>query len=397
MRSFLNERARALKPSGIRKYFDLLGTMEGAISLGVGEPDFVTPWEVRSAGIRSLQKGYTQYTGNRGLPELRALISRYLMERFGADYPPERIIVTVGASEGIDLALRAVCGEGDEILMPDPAYVSYSPIVSLCGGTPVSVPCFHEEGFILTPERLEAAVTPHTKAVILAYPNNPTGAVMTREELLALLPVIERHDLLVISDEIYAELTYGARHASFAALPGAKERTVLIGGFSKAFAMTGWRIGFVCAPGEIDSAMLRIHQYTALCAPRVSQHAAIAALAGGFEDGFSGIGKMVREYDRRRRFLTAEFGRMGLDCFEPRGAFYVFPSVECTRLSGDEFAERLLLEEKVAVVPGSAFGGCGERHIRCSYATGMDELCEAVERMDRFVKKCMKNGSGGGK
>lgn len=387
MRDFRCERIRGIPPSGIRKYFDLVESMEGAISLGVGEPDFVTPWEVRNAGILSLKKGYTQYTGNRGMKELRGLISCYLSERFGADYPPDRIIVTVGASEGIDLALRAAIDPGDEVLMPDPAYVSYSPIVTLLGGKPVGVTCTEEEGFILTPEALERAVTKKSKALILAYPNNPTGGVMTREQLEKLVPVIEKHDLLVISDEIYAELTYGGRHASFAALPEMAERTVLLGGFSKSFAMTGWRIGFACAPAELDAAMLKIHQYTILCAPRVSQYAAVAALSCGFEDGFSSVERMRAEYDRRRRFLVDAFRGMGLSCFEPRGAFYVFPSVASTGLTGEEFAEGLLASEKVAVVPGSAFGRGGESHVRCSYATGMEELEEAAERIARFAAK----------
>lgn len=390
MRDFLTKSAKALKPSGIRKYFDMVETLPNAISLGVGEPDFVTPWDVRSAAIRSIQKGYTSYTGNRGLLELRRLISRYLSERFGAEYPPEQIIVTVGASEGIDLALRATCEAGDEILLPDPAYVSYSPIITLCGGIPVPVRCRAENGFILTPEALEEAITPRTKAVILAYPNNPTGGIMTREELEAVLPVIEKHDLLVISDEIYGELTYGGEHCSFASLNGMKERTVLLGGFSKAFAMTGWRIGFACAPKEIDGAMLKIHQYTALCAPRTAQHAAAAALSGGFSDGFASVQSMRTEYDRRRRFLLASFRDMGLSCFEPRGAFYVFPSVKGFGITGEEFADGLLREEQVAVVPGSAFGACGEYHVRCSYATGMAELTEAVRRMERFLKNCGK-------
>ena len=362
MRDFLNSRSKALKPSGIRKYFDIVEHMPDAISLGVGEPDFVTPWEVRSAGIRSLQRGFTQYTGNRGLQELRTLIARYLKERFSVEYSPEHVIVTVGASEGIDLALRAVCDIGDEILIPDPAYVSYAPIVELCGGTPVSVRCSAENGFIFTPEALEEAVSPRTKAVIFAYPNNPTGGIMTKEQLEAVIPFVEKHDLLVISDEIYAELTYGGRHCSIAALPGMKERTVLLGGFSKAFAMTGWRVGFTCAPPEIDAAMLKIHQYTILCAPRVSQHAAVAALSGGFEDGFSSVEKM---------------------------AFYIFPSVKATGLTGEQFADGLLEEEHVAVVPGNAFGSCGEDHIRCSYATGMAELEEAMRRIERFVKRKM--------
>ncbi|MBO5045291.1 MAG: aminotransferase class I/II-fold pyridoxal phosphate-dependent enzyme [Clostridia bacterium] len=385
MRSFINERARVLQPSGIRKYFDIVQTMPDAISLGVGEPDFVTPWDVRNAAIRSLQRGYTQYTGNRGLPELREAISKYLKERFDVSYPADRVIITVGASEGIDLTLRAVCEEGDEILVPDPAYVSYAPIISLCGGVPVSVKCRAENGFILTPELLEEAITPKTKAVILAYPNNPTGGIMTREELEKIVPVIKKYDLLVISDEIYAELTYGGKHCSVASLPEMAERTVLLNGFSKAFAMTGWRVGFVCAPEEIDRAMLKIHQYSILCAPRMGQHAAFAALLEGFSDGFASVEEMRDEYDRRRRFLVNSFNQMGLTCFEPRGAFYVFPSVKKTGLTGEEFANKLLYAKKVAVVPGSAFGTCGEEHIRCSYATSMAQLTEAVERIGRFV------------
>ena len=391
MRDFLTERARQLKPSGIRKYFDILDTLPNAISLGVGEPDFVTPWDIRSAGIRSLQKGYTSYTGNRGLPELRQLISRYLAERFQADYPADRIIITVGASEGIDLALRTTCEEGDEVLVPDPAYVSYAPIISLCGGVAAPVHCKAENGFIMTPEAIEKAITPRTKAIILAYPNNPTGAVMTREQLEAIVPVIEKYDLLIISDEIYAELTYGGKHCSVASLPGMKERTVLLSGFSKAFAMTGWRIGYACAPEALDKAMLKVHQYTMLCAPRVAQHAAIAALAGGFQDDFASVAQMRAEYDKRRRFLVKSFNDLGLTCFEPRGAFYAFPSVESTGLTGEEFVEGLLKEEQVAVVPGNAFGECGDYHVRCSYATGMRELQEAVTRIARFTEKLRKN------
>lgn len=386
MRNFLNERAGNLQPSGIRKYFDIVERLPDAVSLGVGEPDFVTPWDVRSAGIRSLQKGYTQYTGNRGLSELRELISRYLAERFGVDYPADRIIVTVGASEGIDLALRATCETGDEVLVPDPAYVSYAPIIGLCGGKPVSVRCTAENGFILTPEELERAVTPRTKAVILAYPNNPTGGIMTKEQLEAIVPVIEKYDLLVISDEIYGELTYGGTHCSVASLGNLRERTVLLGGFSKAFAMTGWRVGFACAPKEIDAAMLKIHQYTMLCAPRVSQHAAVRALAGGFETGFASVAEMRGEYDRRRRYIVGALNELGLRCFEPRGAFYVFPSVKSTGMTGEEFAGALLEEQHVAVVPGSAFGACGTHHVRCSYATGIGELKEAVKRITAFLQ-----------
>ncbi len=387
MRDFLSPAARGLKPSGIRKYFDLVSTMPDAVSLGVGEPDFVTPWEIRSAGMLSIRRGETQYTSNRGLLELRKLLSRYLFERFSADYPPDRILVTVGASEGIDLALRAVCGPGDEVLVPDPAYVSYAPIVSLCGGKAVPVACRAEEGFILTPEAVEAAVTARAKCLIVPYPNNPTGAVMTRHQLEALVPVVEKHDLLVISDEIYGELTYGEKHVSIASIADMVPRCVLLGGFSKAFAMTGWRVGFAAAPPAIDEAMLKIHQYTILCAPRTSQHAAAAALALGFDDGFAAIEKMRAEYDGRRRYLLDVFRRLGLPCFEPRGAFYAFPSVKETGLTGEEFAERLLMEEHVAVVPGSAFGDSGAWHVRCSYATSLDRLREAALRMERFLKR----------
>jgi len=386
MKNFVNKRAASLQPSGIRKFFDIVQKMEGAVSLGVGEPDFVTPWDVRDAAIRSLQRGYTQYTGNRGLPELRSLISRYLAERFSVNYPPERTIVTVGASEAIDLALRAVCDDGDEILIPDPSSVSYAPAVTLAGGTPVAVKCVAANDFILTPDLLEKAITPKTKAVILAYPNNPTGAVMTKEQLEALVPVIEKHDLLVISDEIYAELTYIGRHVSIASLGNMAERTVLINGFSKAFAMTGWRVGFVCAPAEIDAAMLKIHQYTILCAPQMSQRAAVAALKNGFDDGFSTVEEMREEYGRRGRFLVNAFNSLGLKCFRPKGAFYVFPSVESTGLDGESFANGLLEKYKVAVVPGSAFGSAGKNFVRCSYATSMQQLTVAIERITDFIE-----------
>ena len=359
--------------------------MEGAISLGVGEPDFVTPWSIRDAAIRSVKRGLTQYTGNRGLPELRKNICRYLAERFGIPASPDHTIVTVGASEAIDLTLRAICEEGDEILVPEPCYVSYAPSVTLAGGTPVGVRCVSENDFVLTPSLLEEAVTPATKAIILAYPNNPTGAIMTAEQLKAIIPVIKKHDLLVISDEIYAELTYTGRHVSIASFDDMSERTVVISGFSKAFAMTGWRVGFACAPAEIDEAMFKIHQYTIMCAPRVSQHAANAALAEGFTDGFSVVGEMVEEYARRGRFLANAFNSMGLRCFMPKGAFYVFPSVASTGLTGDEFANALLRSQKVAVVPGSAFGDAGLFHVRCSYATSMAQLSEAIDRIGAFV------------
>ncbi|MDE7182523.1 MAG: aminotransferase class I/II-fold pyridoxal phosphate-dependent enzyme [Clostridia bacterium] len=387
MRKFVNSRAASLQPSGIRKFFDIVQSMEGAISLGVGEPDFVTPWNVREEAVRSLRRGNTQYTGNRGLPELRDYISKYIAERFDVHYSPERTIVTVGASEAIDLALRAVCDVGDEILVPEPSYVSYAPAVTLAGGTPVPVKCTADNDFILTPEILEKAITPRTKAVIVAYPNNPTGAVMTREQLEAIVPVIEKHDLLVISDEIYAELTYTGKHASVASIGDMAERTVYINGFSKAFAMTGWRVGFVCAPKEVDEAMFKIHQYTILCAPNISQRAAVCALKEGFADGFSTVEDMRKEYQRRGEFLVNAFNAHGLKCFQPKGAFYVFPSVEVTGLDGEAFANELLKRYKVAVVPGSAFGPAGKNHVRCSYATSMRNLTAAIERICAFLEE----------
>jgi len=387
MRNFVAKRAAELHPSGIRKFFDIVSKTDGAISLGVGEPDFITPWNVRDAAIRSIRRGYTQYTGNRGLPELCSLISRYLKERFGVEYPAERTIVTVGASEAIDLALRATCEVGDEVLVPEPSYVSYAPAVILAGGTPVPLTCSAENDFILTPEIIEKAVTKKTKSIILPYPNNPTGAVMTRAQLEKIAPVLERHDLLVISDEIYAELTYTGRHSSIAAVGKMRERTVYIGGFSKAFAMTGWRVGFVCAPKEIDEAMLKIHQYTMLCAPQPSQRAAVCALSEGFADGFSVVEEMREEYFRRGRFLAGSLNALGLKCFLPKGAFYVFASVESTGMDGEEFANGLLEKQKVAVVPGEAFGAAGKYFVRCSYATSMQKLAEAVNRIEKFLGK----------
>jgi aminotransferase len=385
MRNFVNQRAGSLQPSGIRKFFDIVQTMPGAISLGVGEPDFVTPWSIRDTAIRSLKKGLTQYTGNRGLPELRANIIKYLATRFDVHYEPDHCIVTVGASEAIDLTLRAICEVGDEILVPNPCYVSYAPSITLAGGTPVSVDCVAENDFILTPESLEKAITPKTKALILAYPNNPTGAIMTKEQLEAIIPVIKAHDLLVIDDEIYAELTYTGRHCSIASLGDMSERTVYINGFSKAFAMTGWRIGYVCAPKAIDEAMFKIHQYTIMCAPRMSQHAANGALLEGLSDDFAVVEEMREEYARRGKMLVNAFNSMGLTCFQPKGAFYVFPSVACTGLNGEQFANKLLYEKKVAVVPGVAFGTAGENHVRCSYATSMAQLSEAIDRIADFV------------
>ena len=386
MRDFVNRRAAELKPSGIRKFFDIVSEMKGAISLGVGEPDFVTPWNIRDAAVRSLKRGLTQYTGNRGLPELRENICRYLKERFGVGYAPEHTIVTVGASEAIDLVLRAVCDPGDEILVPSPCYVSYAPLVFMAGGVPVPLHCSADNEFIVTPELIANASTPKTKAIILAYPNNPTGAIMTGEQLKAIVPEIEKRDLLVISDEIYAELTYTGRHVSIASIGGMAERTVLINGFSKAFAMTGWRVGFVCAPEEVDEAMFKIHQYSIMCAPRMSQHAANAALTEGFADGFATVEEMREEYKKRGGFMVNAFNSLGLRCFSPKGAFYVFPSVESTGRDGERFAEELLRRKKVAVVPGDAFGEAGKMNVRCSYATSMAQLAEAIERITAYVK-----------
>ena len=387
MRQFINEKSKLLKPSGIRKFFDIVRETEGAISLGVGEPDFVTPWKVRSSAITSLQRGYTQYTGNRGIPTLLELISRYLSTRFSLDYDPKHILVTVGGSEAIDLALRACVEKGDEVLIPDPAYVSYAPLVTMSDGTPVAVECREEDEFKLTPALLERAITPKTKAIILTYPNNPTGAIMTESELKAIAEVIKKHDLLVLSDEIYAELTYGKKHTSIASIEGMKERTVYISGFSKAFAMTGWRLGYVCAPAEIDEAMFKIHQYAIMCAPITSQYAAIEALKDGLATGFETVEEMRDSYDKRRKFVLHSLNEIGLSCFEPKGAFYAFPSVKNTPFTGESFAENLLREEKVAVVPGSAFGSFGENNVRISYATSMQALDKAFAKMDDFLKK----------
>ncbi len=386
MREFVNQKAKLLQPSGIRKFFDIVRETEGAISLGVGEPDFVTPWKVRSAAITSLQRGYTQYTGNRGLPKLLELISRYLEERLSLSFDPKHILVTVGGSEAIDLALRACLEQGEEVLIPDPSYVSYSPLVLMADGVPVHVECHEEDNFVLKAKYLEKAITPKTKAIILTYPNNPTGAIMTEEELKEIAAVIEKHDLLIIADEIYAELTYGRKHASVCSLPNMKERTVYIGGFSKAFAMTGWRMGFVCAPPQIDEAMFKIHQYAIMCAPTMSQYAAIEALKDGFEDNFATVEEMRDSYDKRRKFVLHSLKEIGLHCFEPQGAFYAFPSVKTTGLNGEEFANGLLQQNKVAVVPGSAFGKFGNDNVRISYATSMNSLSEAFDRMQKFLQ-----------
>ena len=384
VRSRLSSTVAALKPSGIRRFFDLAASMEGVISLGVGEPDFVTPWRMREASISSLERGYTAYTSNAGMLELRVEIQKYLEKRFSVSYNPENeILLTVGASEAIDLALRAILNPGDEVLVVEPCYVSYEPVIRLAGGVPVFLKTAMENNFKLTPQELEQKITPRTKAIIFCYPNNPTGATMRAEEWKALQPILEKHDLLVISDEIYAELTYGRMHESVAALPGMKERTILISGFSKAFAMTGWRLGYVCAEPDLLSGMLKIHQYTMLCAPTMAQMAALEALRHGMAD----MERMVESYRQRRNFVVDGFRQIGLDCHEPEGAFYAFPSIASTGLSASEFAERLLMEEKVAVVPGGVFGESGEGHIRCSYATSLEQLKKALERMERFVSR----------
>lgn len=385
MRDFVSKKVKEIKPSGIRKFFDIAAEMEDVISLGVGEPDFITPWRIRDAGISALKKGYTQYTSNKGLPLLREKISEYLRSRFNVAFDKDEIVITMGASEAIDLSLRAVINPGDEILIPDPSYVSYAPCVSLSGGVPVSVACSGDNGFILTPDALESVITEKTKAIIFPYPNNPTGGIMGREDIQKIIPVILKHDLLVISDEIYAELTYGSRHVSIAEFKELVGRVVLISGFSKSFAMTGWRIGYVCAEKNVISAIVKIHQYAAICAPIFSQYAALEGLKTGLADGFTTVGEMRDEYDRRRKFMFRVFTEMGLKCFEPLGAFYIFPCVTSTGLNGEEFASALLKEKKVAVVPGGAFGEFGKDYIRCSYAYSMKDLVAATGKIKEFV------------
>ena len=385
---YLNRAIAAVPPSGIRRFFDMASTMKGTISLGVGEPDFVTPYHIRNAAIESLLRGETQYTANRGLPELREAVSRYMRERFSLSYDPKTdIVITVGASEAIDVALRAITGPGDEILVPEPSYVSYSPSVIFAGGVPVPIVTRQEREFRLDAEALRAAITPRTKALILPYPNNPTGAIMPRADLEKIAEVVREKEILVLSDEIYCELTYDEEpHTSFGSLPGMAPYTVTLNCFSKSFAMTGWRVGFVCAPAPIAEIINKIHQYTILCAPRQSQAAALHALEQGFADGFADVARMRQSYDQRRRLMVAGFRDMGLDCFEPLGAFYVFPSIRSTGLTSEEFCPRLLREKKVACVPGTAFAPSGEGHIRCSYATGLDKLNIALERMADFIR-----------
>lgn len=380
--SLLSRTVVGLKKSGIRKFFDLLDTMDDVVSLTVGQPDFVTPWHIREVGMESLQRGKTYYTSNAGVPELRAEICRYLDRRFGLSYESDETLVTVGGSEAIDLAIRAVTEPGDEVIIPTPSFVCYEPIVTLCGGVPVTIPTKKEDRFKLTPEALSAAITPRTKMVVLPFPNNPTGAILTQEELEGLAAVLEHTNIAVLSDEIYAEMTYGRRHVSIAALPGMKERTILVNGFSKAFAMTGWRLGFLAAPRPITEQMLKIHQYAIMCAPTTSQLAAVEALRNGDPD----IEMMTAEYDRRRLYIRAGLSAIGLDSFEPEGAFYIFPEIGKYGLSSDEFCNRLLYEKRCAIVPGTAFGEGGEGFARLSYAYSVKHIDKALERMEDFLK-----------
>ena len=386
---YLNPDIAAVPPSGIRRFFDLAATMRDAISLGVGEPDFITPYHIRNAAINSIVDGETQYTPNRGLLSLRKEISWYLEHRYQTPYDPEKeILVTVGASESIDVALRAIVSPGDEVLVPEPSYVSYSPSVIFAGGRPVGVVTGQDSGFRLRAEAVRAAITPRTKALILPYPNNPTGGVMERADLEQLAQVVRDTGILVISDEIYSELTYGGlTHVSFASLPGMRDYTLTINGFSKSFAMTGWRVGYTCGPAELIAVMTKIHQYGILCAPRQGQVAALEALKTGRERDYEDVIRMRESYDRRRRLMVESFRAMGLDCFEPLGAFYVFPSIAKTGLTSEEFCRRLLEEERVACVPGTAFGPCGEEHIRCSYATAIDKLNTALDKMAHFLSR----------
>lgn len=374
----------ALAPSGIRKFFDIAAQMQDVISLGVGEPDFVTPWAVREAGIYSLEKGHTHYSANSGLIELRQEICNYLGRKYNLSYDPKtQVLVTVGGSEAIDLLIRAIISSGDEVLIPEPCFVCYKPCTLMAGGIPVTIQTEEKDNFRLTPEKLLEKITDKTKLLVLPFPNNPTGAVMTREDLEAIARVVEQHDLFVLSDEIYGELTYSGEHIPFASIKGMYERTVTVNGFSKAFAMTGWRLGYACGPAPIIKEMTKIHQYAIMCAPTTSQYAAIEAMRSCDDD----VEYMRTEYDHRRRVMVNGFRQMGLSCFEPLGAFYVFPNISATGLSSDEFATKLLYEKKVAVVPGTAFGECGEGFIRCSYAYSIKNIEKALERIGEFVKE----------
>lgn len=384
MSDFLNPLVREIKPSGIRRFFDLVSTRKDVITLGVGEPDFVTPRHVREAAIMSLDRGKTQYTSNAGMPELREAICNYLYNSFQLQYDAaNEVIVTIGGSEAIDLALRAIISPGDEVLVPEPSYIPYAPITTLSGGTAVGIETFAKDKFKLTEESLRKAISPRSKVLILSYPSNPTGGIMTYEDWLPIAKIVEEHDLIVISDEIYAELTYGMKHVSFSSLPGMKDRTILVSGFSKAFAMTGWRLGYVCGHPDIIAAMLKIHQYTVMCAPTMAQYAALEALTYGLEEK----DRMVDSYNQRRRLVVQGLHDAGLECHEPQGAFYAFPSIKSTGLTSEQFAQRLLEEANVAAVPGDVFGLGGEGFLRCSYATSVANLTEAIDRIGQFVYK----------
>ena len=384
MRDFICDKIKKIKPSGIRRLFDIANEIPDVISLGVGEPDFDTPWHIREEGIYSLHKGRTFYTSNSGLIELREEIARFMKRKYGLTYDPKHeIVLTVGGSEAIDIALRAILNPGDEVIYPEPCFVSYEPCILLSDGVPVPIELTAETEFRLQPEQLEAAITPKTKALLISYPNNPTGAIMEREDLEKLVPSIIKHDLLVISDEIYSELSYRDRHVSIASLPGMLERTIVINGFSKSYAMTGWRLGFACGPAGIIEYMLKVHQFGIMSAPTMSQYAAISALKNGDRD----ICTMAESYNQRRRFLMEAFREMGLPCFEPFGAFYVFPDISEFGMGSEEFCTKLLEAENVAVVPGSAFGACGDKYVRISYAYSIEELKEAMARIARFIER----------
>jgi aminotransferase len=382
-KSYLSNRVVKLKPSGIRKFFDIVATMDDVISLGIGEPDFCTPPGILEAGIKSLRDGQTHYTSNAGILQVRQAIGKHLEKLYGISYEPKEVLLTVGVSEALYLAMNALCDAGDEVIVPTPCFVSYQAEVELAGAVPVEIPSRFEDNFDLNLEALRKAITPKTKVIFIGYPNNPTGAVASRETLMEVAKLAEKHDLMVISDEIYDRLVYGVEHVCFATLPGMRERTITLGGFSKAYAMTGWRIGYACGPQEVIEAMNRIHQYTIMCAPVTAQLAALEALQNGEQD----VRHMVAEYDRRRRLIVDGFNHIGLPTFEPRGAFYAFPKIEATGISDEEFAERLLFEEKVAMVPGSAFGAGGEGFMRASYATAYEKIEEALRRIERFCRK----------
>jgi aminotransferase len=387
VRGISSQIVNKITPSGIRRFFDLVASTEGAISLGVGEPDFATPWHIREAAIYSLEKGYTMYTSNLGIPELRQELSRYLKKSHGLDYDPNsELLITVGVSEGLDLACRAILDPDDEVIMPDPHYVAYDSCVILAGGKPIFVPTSEKNNFEISAADIEAQVNDKTKAIMLGYPANPTGAVMPKDKLEQIAEVARRHNLLIISDEIYGSLVYGVEHTCLASLPRMKDSTILLGGFSKAYAMTGWRLGYAAASQEVIQAMFKIHQYSIMCAPTMAQVAAIEALKSGEDD----VANMVEDYNRRRLFMVKGLNKIGLHCFEPKGAFYAFPSIKGTGMTSEEFAEKLLMEEKVAVVPGTAFGQCGEGYVRCCYATSLEDIEEALSRMGRFVEKYRK-------